>query len=196
MMPPSLFSVPVFLKQRERVQVCVLTQSKMVLIGLKGSFKIYYWPDLSAVTDINLGFSPDSDQREKKYKAHRQFGDRRGGVISARTYFYADEAKCDNQMETFINCIKASGESREARAVVVLVLWWLSTQKVDWVYFLFSGGASADGFSAIKMTALGRPQFLVSLGVLDICVQTSPLMNCHILTAPVFWSPGEMAAFL
>uniref|UniRef100_A0A674MPI3 Proline dehydrogenase n=1 Tax=Takifugu rubripes TaxID=31033 RepID=A0A674MPI3_TAKRU len=75
--------------------------------------------------------SPDADQREKKYKAHRQFGDRRGGVISARTYFYADEAKCDTQMETFLNCIKASG------------------------------GASADGFSAIKMTALGRPQFLL-----------------------------------
>lgn len=75
--------------------------------------------------------SPGADQREKKYTAHRQFGDRRGGVISARTYFYADEAKCDNQMETFINCIKASG------------------------------GASADGFSAIKMTALGRPQFLL-----------------------------------
>ncbi|XP_060916940.1 proline dehydrogenase 1, mitochondrial [Labrus mixtus] len=75
--------------------------------------------------------SPGADHREKKYKAHRQFGDRRGGVISARTYFYADEAKCDNQMETFINCIKASG------------------------------GASAEGFSAIKMTALGRPQFLL-----------------------------------
>ncbi|KAK2819150.1 hypothetical protein Q5P01_024711 [Channa striata] len=75
--------------------------------------------------------SPDADHREKKYKAHRQFGDRRGGVISARTYFYADEAKCDKQMETFLNCIEASG------------------------------GASADGFSAIKMTALGRPQFLL-----------------------------------
>ncbi|XP_071378447.1 proline dehydrogenase 1, mitochondrial isoform X3 [Centroberyx affinis] len=75
--------------------------------------------------------SPDVAHREKKYKAHRQFGDRRGGVISARTYFYADEAKCDNQMETFINCIKASA------------------------------GTSADGFSAIKMTALGRPQFLL-----------------------------------
>ncbi|CAL9683402.1 unnamed protein product [Knipowitschia caucasica] len=75
--------------------------------------------------------SPDDGLREKKYKAHRQFGDRRGGVISARTYFYADESKCDKQMETFINCIKASG------------------------------GASADGFSAIKMTALGRPQFLL-----------------------------------
>uniref|UniRef100_A0A3Q3LV21 Proline dehydrogenase n=1 Tax=Mastacembelus armatus TaxID=205130 RepID=A0A3Q3LV21_9TELE len=73
----------------------------------------------------------DSGHREKKYKAHRQFGDRRGGVISARTYFYADEAKCDSQMETFINCIQASG------------------------------GASADGFSAIKLTALGRPQFLL-----------------------------------
>ncbi|KAM9307024.1 proline dehydrogenase 1, mitochondrial isoform 2-T2 [Pholidichthys leucotaenia] len=75
--------------------------------------------------------SPGSDHREKKYKAHRQFGDRRGGVISARTYFYADEAKCDIQMETFLNCIKASG------------------------------GASSDGFSAIKLTALGRPQFLL-----------------------------------
>ncbi|XP_051533197.1 proline dehydrogenase 1, mitochondrial-like isoform X2 [Myxocyprinus asiaticus] len=71
------------------------------------------------------------DHREKKYKAHRQFGDRRGGVISARTYFYADEAKCDHHMDTFIKCIKASA------------------------------GSSVDGFSAIKMTALGRPQFLL-----------------------------------
>ncbi|MBN3304270.1 PROD dehydrogenase, partial [Amia calva] len=71
------------------------------------------------------------DHREKKYKAHRQFGDRRGGVISARTYFYADEAKCDHHMETFLKCIQASG------------------------------GSSDDGFSAIKMTALGRPQFLL-----------------------------------
>lgn len=75
--------------------------------------------------------SRGQDHREKKYKAHRQFGDRRGGVISARTYFYADEAKCDQHMETFLNCIKASG------------------------------GSSQDGFSAIKMTALGRPQFLL-----------------------------------
>ncbi|KAL2087737.1 hypothetical protein ACEWY4_016565 [Coilia grayii] len=75
--------------------------------------------------------SPGKDHREKKYKAHRQFGDRRGGVISARTYFYADEAKCDQHMETFLKCIKASG------------------------------GAAVDGFSAIKMTALGRPQFLL-----------------------------------
>uniref|UniRef100_A0A8D2ZJJ0 Proline dehydrogenase n=1 Tax=Scophthalmus maximus TaxID=52904 RepID=A0A8D2ZJJ0_SCOMX len=79
----------------------------------------------------SAGVYTNADHREKKYKAHRQFGDRRGGVFSARTYFYADEAKCDNQMETFIKCIKASG------------------------------GASVDGFSAIKLTALGRPQFLL-----------------------------------
>ncbi|XP_031427048.1 proline dehydrogenase 1, mitochondrial [Clupea harengus] len=75
--------------------------------------------------------SPGENHREKKYKAHRKFGDRRGGVTSARTYFYADEAKCDQHMETFLKCIRASG------------------------------GSSEDGFSAIKMTALGRPQFLL-----------------------------------
>uniref|UniRef100_A0A8C8INP7 Proline dehydrogenase n=1 Tax=Oncorhynchus tshawytscha TaxID=74940 RepID=A0A8C8INP7_ONCTS len=86
---------------------------------------------VGSVLDYIVSVIPSVDHREKKYKAHRQFGDRRGGVVSARTYFYADEAKCDAQMETFLNCIKASG------------------------------GASVDGFSAVKMTALGRPQFLL-----------------------------------
>uniref|UniRef100_A0A9R1SKP4 Proline dehydrogenase n=2 Tax=Cyprinus carpio TaxID=7962 RepID=A0A9R1SKP4_CYPCA len=74
--------------------------------------------------------SPGADHREK-FTAHQKFGDRREGVTSTRTYFYADEAKCDQHMETFLKCIKASG------------------------------GSSEDGFSAIKMTALGRPQFLL-----------------------------------
>ncbi|XP_062273530.1 proline dehydrogenase 1, mitochondrial [Scomber scombrus] len=71
------------------------------------------------------------DHIEQRFQAHEQFGDQRGGVTGARTYLYADEAKCDQHMETFIKCIKASG------------------------------GSSMDGFSAIKMTALGRPQFLL-----------------------------------
>ncbi|TKS78482.1 Proline dehydrogenase 1, mitochondrial [Collichthys lucidus] len=71
--------------------------------------------------------SPGEDHRERKYKAHKHHG----GVTGAHTYFYADEAKCDQHMETFIKCIKASG------------------------------GSSMDGFSAVKMTALGRPQFLL-----------------------------------
>lgn len=40
---------------------------------------------------------------------HPAFGDRRDGVISARTYFYANEAKCDNYMENLLQCIEASG---------------------------------------------------------------------------------------
>ncbi|XP_072839792.2 proline dehydrogenase 1, mitochondrial [Pogona vitticeps] len=70
-------------------------------------------------------------QREKRYSVHRRFGDRRDGVVSARTYFYADEAKCDRHVETILKCIEASG------------------------------GSSKDGFSAVKLTALGRPQFLL-----------------------------------
>ncbi|XP_054448694.1 proline dehydrogenase 1, mitochondrial [Pteronotus mesoamericanus] len=70
-------------------------------------------------------------ETEKQDQAHRTFRDRRDGVISARTYFYSSEAKCDSHMETFLRCIEASG------------------------------GVSDDGFSAIKLTALGRPQFLL-----------------------------------
>lgn len=58
---------------------------------------------------LHLG-NEGENHREKKYKAHRKFGDRRGGVTSARTYFYADEAKCDQHMETFLKCIRASGK--------------------------------------------------------------------------------------
>ncbi|XP_035425150.1 proline dehydrogenase 1, mitochondrial [Cygnus atratus] len=72
-----------------------------------------------------------AEQREKQYHAHRGSGSHRNGVTSARTYFYADEAKCDQHMETFLRCIDASS------------------------------GSSEDGFSAIKLTALGRPQFLL-----------------------------------
>uniref|UniRef100_F7G2I1 Proline dehydrogenase n=1 Tax=Ornithorhynchus anatinus TaxID=9258 RepID=F7G2I1_ORNAN len=50
-----------------------------------------------------------SSQREKQYQPHRAFGDRRDGVISARTYFYANEAKCDQHMETFLQCIETAG---------------------------------------------------------------------------------------
>uniref|UniRef100_A0A3B3IHW1 Proline dehydrogenase n=1 Tax=Oryzias latipes TaxID=8090 RepID=A0A3B3IHW1_ORYLA len=130
-----------------------------------------------------------ADHREKKYKAHRQFGDRRGGVISARTYFYADEAKCDKQMETFINCIKASS------------------------------GASNDGFSAIKLTALGRPQFLLQFsevlvkwrqffnylaaqqGKSDMCVleqklELEQLKVCQVSCSHVFSSVSLSSHFL
>ncbi|XP_060928280.1 proline dehydrogenase 1, mitochondrial [Limanda limanda] len=71
---------------------------------------------------------------EKQNEQHQSEEERRrGGVTAARTHSDSAEAKCDRHMETFIKCIKASG------------------------------GNSMDGFSAIKMTALGRPQFLLQL---------------------------------
>ncbi|CAL1615760.1 unnamed protein product [Knipowitschia caucasica] len=71
------------------------------------------------------------DHEEKQYQVHNEFRNRNGEATGTPTYFHTDESKCDRHMETFIKCIKASG------------------------------GTSMDGFSAIKMTALGRPQFLL-----------------------------------
>ncbi|KAG7318176.1 hypothetical protein KOW79_017931 [Hemibagrus wyckioides] len=87
--------------------------------------------EMESCVSVSEKENPGVNHRERMFTAHRKFGDRRDGVTSARTYFYADEVKCDQHMETFLKCIKASG------------------------------GSSVDGFSAIKMTALGRPQFLL-----------------------------------
>lgn len=78
-------------------------------------------------------FGSAAEQSSLGDEVHSELKNCHGGVTSAPGYFYADEAKCDRHMETFIKCIKASG------------------------------GTSMDGFSAIKMTALGRPQFLLEL---------------------------------
>ncbi|KAB1255611.1 Proline dehydrogenase 1; mitochondrial [Camelus dromedarius] len=94
--------------------------------------------------------SRGTSKREKQFQAHRAFGDRRGGVVSARTYFYASEAKCDSHMETFLRCIEASG------------------------------GASEDGFSAIKLSALGRPQFLVILSIFHLQSVWGGVCTCDV----------------
>ncbi|XP_072243525.1 proline dehydrogenase 1, mitochondrial isoform X1 [Leuresthes tenuis] len=80
---------------------------------------------VSAAGNESIG----GDHREEE--AHELFDDSQGGVRRAPSYRHADEIKCDQHMETFIKCIKASG------------------------------GSSTEGFSAIKMTALGRPQLLL-----------------------------------
>ncbi|XP_065664241.1 proline dehydrogenase 1, mitochondrial isoform X2 [Hydra vulgaris] len=70
---------------------------------------------------------------EKKFKRNQQLVDRRQRVVSARTYFYEGEEKCDENMEVFIKCIDKTGET------------------------------STNGFAAIKVTALGRPLMLLRL---------------------------------
>ncbi|XP_060075860.1 proline dehydrogenase 1, mitochondrial-like isoform X2 [Ylistrum balloti] len=82
------------------------------------------------------------DPDKQKFLAHKKFGDRRSKVISARTYFYEDEANCDTNMETFLRCIDAVAGATEVNT----------------------------GFVAIKMTALGRPEFLLQMS--DVLVST------------------------
>nr|XP_058940601.1 proline dehydrogenase 1, mitochondrial-like [Pocillopora verrucosa] len=81
----------------------------------------------------NTEDSVDPSDEHDKYKPHEEFADRRKGVYSARTYFYEGEEECEKRVDTFLKCIDAA-ES-----------------------------ASKDGFAAIKVTALGRPQILMRI---------------------------------
>ncbi|KAJ8044228.1 Proline dehydrogenase 1, mitochondrial [Holothuria leucospilota] len=78
--------------------------------------------------------------RHKQFKAYPKFADRREDVASARTYFYHDEAKCDDNLDTLLRCIDVAGAT------------------------------SDDGFAAVKLTALGRPQLLLNLS--EVLTQT------------------------
>jgi len=70
----------------------------------------------------------------KRYHASQQFADRRKGNTGARTYFYQNEAQCEKNMEIFLRCIEAVADSTRS-----------------------------TGFSAVKLTALGRPNLLMQL---------------------------------
>ena len=71
-----------------------------------------------------------SDPDIQRFVPHEEFGDRREGVISARTYFYEDEAKCDENTETFMKCIDAVAGT------------WASSVAIfgfEFVYLYFAG---------------------------------------------------------
>lgn len=67
-----------------------------------------------------------------QFSVDKSFADRRYKVQSARTYFYLNEATCEKNMETFIQCLEAVANS-----------------------------TFGTGITAIKLTALGRPNLLV-----------------------------------
>lgn len=69
-----------------------------------------------------------------QYNVAKTFADRRYRVQSARTYFYLNEATCERNVETFQECLHA-----------------------------VAGATYGTGITAIKLTALGRPQLLLQL---------------------------------
>ncbi|XP_017963094.1 proline dehydrogenase 1, mitochondrial isoform X4 [Drosophila navojoa] len=81
-----------------------------------------------------------------QYHVDKSFADRRYKVSSARTYFYLNEATCERNMEIFIKCLEA-----------------------------VSGATFGTGITAIKLTALGRPQLLLQLS--EVIMRTRKYME-------------------
>ncbi|XP_058974552.1 proline dehydrogenase 1, mitochondrial-like isoform X2 [Musca domestica] len=86
------------------------------------------------------------DDAMPQYHVDKSFADRRYKVNSARTYFYLNEATCERNMETFIKCLEA-----------------------------VSGATFGTGITAIKLTALGRPQLLLQLS--EVIMRTRKYME-------------------
>ncbi|KAL3313017.1 hypothetical protein Ciccas_008382 [Cichlidogyrus casuarinus] len=82
----------------------------------------------------------------KEFETSIKFADRSQNVVSARTYFYESEAKCDKNMEIFIDSIDSVVQS-----------------------------SGREGLCAIKLTALGRPQFLLQMS--DFIVELQRLFE-------------------
>ena len=63
-----------------------------------------------------------TDGTDAKFRAHREFGDRRELVSSARTYFYEDEAHCDENMEIFLKGIDCVSGEWATELVLILTV--------------------------------------------------------------------------
>lgn len=83
---------------------------------------------------VSTSTEPKNGDTLPQYSVDKSFADRRKNVQSARTYFYLNEATCEKNMEIFIRCLEAVANS-----------------------------TFGTGITAIKLTALGRPNLLVSL---------------------------------
>ncbi|XP_068157303.1 proline dehydrogenase 1, mitochondrial isoform X1 [Drosophila tropicalis] len=112
--------------------------------------------------EVESSVSSAGDNKEEgampQYHVDKSFADRRYKVSSARTYFYLNEATCERNMETFIKCLEAvsDDDAKVPRAVA-------------------TGATFGTGITAIKLTALGRPQLLLQLS--EVIMRTRKYME-------------------
>ncbi|XP_013108230.1 proline dehydrogenase 1, mitochondrial isoform X2 [Stomoxys calcitrans] len=113
----------------------------------------------SSVSSMAPAPAGDEEATLPQYKIDKTFADRRFKVNSARTYFYLNEATCERNMETFIKCLEAVSVD-------------------DKKYFprrTSEGATFGTGITAIKLTALGRPQLLLQLS--EVIMRTRKYME-------------------
>ncbi|KAI6234628.1 Proline dehydrogenase [Aphelenchoides fujianensis] len=103
-----------------------LTQEEAETAAVEGIVGEEVAPE--AISTQNIVDQKTLDETHQRYSVHKEFGDRRVDVVSARTYFYSGERECDKNADIFCNCIDAVAEA-----------------------------TNGQGFTAIKLTALGRP---------------------------------------
>ncbi|EFN89402.1 Proline oxidase, mitochondrial [Harpegnathos saltator] len=128
----------------------------------------------------------------KKYHVEKSFADRRYKVSSARTYFYLNEASCERNMDIFIRCLEAvAAGDLDVVAIIEITraeikikikierTLYACTFTADEVKTLrlkypyhditrndqveHPGASMGMGITAVKLTALGRPQLLLQL---------------------------------
>ncbi|XP_075156763.1 proline dehydrogenase slgA isoform X2 [Haematobia irritans] len=99
------------------------------------------------------------DEALPQYKIDKTFADRRYKVNSARTYFYLNEATCERNMDTFIKCLEAVSDDDKK----------YSPRRTS------EGATFGTGITAIKLTALGRPQLLLQLS--EVIMRTRKYME-------------------
>lgn len=97
----------------------------------------------------------------KQYHVDKKFADRRYKVHSARTYFYLNEATCERNMEIFVKCIEAVAD--------------LNDDTLRRFPGYIPCQTFGTGITAIKLTALGRPQLLLQLS--EVIYRTRQYMS-------------------
>ncbi|XP_018366859.1 PREDICTED: proline dehydrogenase 1, mitochondrial isoform X1 [Trachymyrmex cornetzi] len=137
--------------------------------------------------EIQASVSEAGDEKRegplKKYHVEKSFADRRYKVSSARTYFYLNEASCERNMDIFIRCLEAVAKDEVQTLRLKYPSQNITTHaQVD----PYPGASMGMGITAVKLTALGRPQLLLQL--------SEVIMRARQYTSDVIGGEGAVLA--